>query len=147
MSTTRKELRSASDALLQDLEVLLALEEEKRDIPSDDPRFVTLAARIDEIARRVTGWTSRQHELAADLHARTTQGATPPVAIETTPARPLSVILADWRTAQRALDGLAEGPEQTEAEVRVDALRTEYGRAYDTLRALADRHDDQGATD
>lgn len=144
MSTTRDDLRSASDALLQDLEVLLALEEEKRDIPSDDPRLVALAARIDEIARRVTGWTSRQHALAADLHAATTSGEAAPTAIESTPARPLAAILTEWRAAQRAADAQEPGPERTEAEVRVEALRAEYRRAYDTLRAL-DGAADQGA--
>ena len=45
-----KDLRETSDALLRDLDVLAALEEEKRTLVPGDPGMVELATRVDELA-------------------------------------------------------------------------------------------------
>ena len=62
METSQK-LRETSDALLRDLEVLGAIEDEKRDLAPGDPRLVELAGRIQAIAERVLAGTVRQHQL------------------------------------------------------------------------------------
>jgi hypothetical protein len=136
MTDVQRQLRSTSDALLQDLEVLLALEQEKRDIPADDERIVALAARIDEIAKRVIAHTRSERELVEPLNDLAQAGLASSVAIEQAPPRSTSVILSEWRAAERVLQGSAEGsPERMEAETRIALLRDEYRRAYDAIRA------------
>ena len=63
-------LRETSDALLRDLDVLVTIEEEKRSLEPGDPRLVELAARVEEIARRVLAGTARQHDLTKVANAR-----------------------------------------------------------------------------
>lgn len=142
MDDTQRDLRATSDALLQDLEVLIALEEEKRTIPADDERLVELAARIDEVATRVTDRTRHQHDLAADLNDAATDGTAPPATIEAAAPRSTAAILADWRMAERALqDAGPDSPAGLEAAARIDALRAEYQRAYVAVREAKDTGD------
>ena len=47
---TSHALRETSDALMRDLDVLTALEEQKRGLDPGDPRLVELAGRIEAIA-------------------------------------------------------------------------------------------------
>jgi len=51
MGDTGQALRETSDALLRDLDVLSNIEEEKRSLQPGDPRLVSLATRIEEIAQ------------------------------------------------------------------------------------------------
>jgi hypothetical protein len=126
-------LRSVSDALLSDLEALVAAEQEKRKVSPDDPRLLTLAAEVDLIARRVLGLTQRQQDIAGAVHERATDGGpdAPKETIEEI-IRPLGVILAEWRAAER--DAMAAKPDSAEARaarVLADKLRDEYRRAYE----------------
>lgn len=142
MNDTQRDLRATSDALLQDLEVLIALEEEKRSIPADDERLVELAARIDEVATRVTDGTRRQRDLAADLNDAAVDGNAPTSSIEEVAPRPIAAILADWRMAERAQQDADPGsPVALEAAARIDALRVEYQRAYVAVREARDTGD------
>src|ERR1051325_9342375 len=72
---TAQALRQTSDALLRDLDVLVSIEEEKRGLEPGDPRLVELAARIEEIARRVLSGTSRQHDLTRVAEAQVDSGS------------------------------------------------------------------------
>ena len=73
------ELRATSDEILRDLDVLAALEEEKRTIVPGDPQMVELAARVDAIAQRVLALTSRQREMTVQHEAYvTSSGSTVP---------------------------------------------------------------------
>jgi hypothetical protein len=130
------ELRDTSDALLRDLEVLIALEEEKRAIEPGDERLPALATRIDEIAARLTDRAGRQRELADSLTTAVADGDTgAATTIDDTPSRGIAVILEEWRQAERVAKAAAPGStEAIEAEAHVDALRNEYRRAYETVR-------------
>jgi hypothetical protein len=126
-------LRETSDALLRDLDVLVAIEEEKRTLEPGDPRLVELAARIEEIARRVLDSTARQHDLTRVVNAQVDAGSpnAPEATIEETP-RPIEAILADWREAERRASAAASGSaEAAEANALVDRLRGEYRRAHE----------------
>ena len=57
-------LRETSDTLLRDLDVLVTIEEEKRTLAPGDPRVTELAARVEQLARRVLTGSSRQHDLS-----------------------------------------------------------------------------------
>ena len=138
MSTTSDALRSTSDALLRDLEVLGTLEDEKRTIEPGDPRLVELAAQIEEIARRVLTGSVRQRHLTETASEQVEQGLpdAPARSIDATTRAP-SAVLADWRAAERRLADAEPGSaEATEAAALVELCRDEYRRAS---RAI-DRH-------
>lgn len=125
MSDLPTALRATSDALLRDLEVLAALEEEKRTTPLDDPRVTELSARIEEIAQRI---------LVASSHQRSLSDAVGGATLEAQP-RPVAAILAEWRDAERLKAEAAPGsPEALEAEVRIRRARDEYQRAFEEAR-------------
>jgi hypothetical protein len=133
MESAGDALRSVSDSLLSDLEALVAAEHEKRKVSPNDPRLVTLAAEVDMIARRVLGLSERQQDIAGDIHERAIDGdpGAPTESIEEI-IRPLGVILADWRAAER--DATAAKPDSADAKAArslADKLRDEYRRAYE----------------
>jgi hypothetical protein len=133
---TSNALRETSDALLRDLDVLAALEEEKRGLDPGDPHLVELAGRIEEIAERILAGSVREHQLTQVANTQVEAGsATAPTAtIEETP-RPVSAILAEWRDAERRLTAAEPGSaEASEASALVEQLRVEYRRAYDSAR-------------
>ena len=133
MPETGRALRDTSDQLVRDLEALSTLEEEKRQLSPDDDRFVDLAARIESIAMRVLVASGRQRELTEQIHRAADEGSpeAPAESIEET-ARPISAILADWRDAERRLEGVESGSaEEREVEVLVEQLREEYRQAHE----------------
>jgi hypothetical protein len=134
--TPARDLRATSDHLLRDLELLGALEEEKRTMSTDDPRLVELAVRIEEIAVRVLGASSQQRELTESIHeAATADAATPATSIDEV-RRPISEVLAEWRAAERRQSAAEPGSvEASEAAALVEHCRNEYRRA----REAADR--------
>ena len=132
---TANALRKTSDALLRDLDVLVTIEEEKRSLEPGDPRLVELAARIEEIARRILDGSTRQHDLTRTVNAQVEAGSlqAPDTSIEKTP-RPISAILADWRDAERrAIAADSGSAEAAEANALVDRLRDEYRQAHDAV--------------
>jgi hypothetical protein len=136
MQSSSDALRSVSDALMLDLEALISAEEEKRNVAPDDPRLVTLAAQVDELAHRVLGLTRRQQDIAEDVHEQAIEGGTdaPSESIAET-HRPIGLILAEWRTAERDVAAAAPGTAQAEtAREAADRLREEYRRAYEARR-------------
>ena len=130
---TGNALRETSDALLRDLDVLVTIEEEKRSLEPGDPRLVELAARIEEIARRVLDGTVRQHDLTREVRAQVAADSpqAPDSSIDDT-VRPIQAILAEWRDAERrAAAADPESAEAAEANALVESLREEYRRAHD----------------
>ena len=133
---TARALRETSDALMRDLDVLVQIEEEKRTLEPGDPRLVELAERIDEIALRVLGGTTRQADLTKLANAQVAAGssAAPEASIEATP-RSIQAILNEWRDAERRAAAAEPGSaEALEAGVLVDRLRDEYRQAQDAAR-------------
>jgi hypothetical protein len=133
---TGQALRATSDALLRDLEVLATIEEEKRSLEPGDPRLVQLAARIEEIAQRVLVGSVRQRKLTEVVSDQVEAGSpdAPNGPIGDTP-RPMQVILAEWREAERRLVAADPGSaEAAEAEAIVSSLRDEYRRAHEAAR-------------
>jgi hypothetical protein len=136
MTRTGTELRKTSDALLENLEQLDALEQEKRRLDPGDPRIVELAAAVEEVARRVLGRTIRQHDLAAVAHQLAAQDspAAPAASIEETP-REIHLILADWRDAERRVQtATPDSIEADEAARDVERFRDEYRAAHEAAR-------------
>ena len=134
---TARALRETSDALLRDLDVLVAIEEEKRGLEPGDPRLVELADRIDEIALRVLGGTTRQADLTKLINAQVAAGSpsAPETSIEQTPPRSIQAILTDWRDAERRAAAADPGSaDAVEAEALVARLRDEDREAQEAAR-------------
>lgn len=133
---TSQALRETSDALLRDLEVLAAMEDEKRELAPGDPRLVELAGRIQGIAERVLAGTVRQHQLTQVANVQVEAGSpgAPTKPIADTP-RALPTVLAEWRDAERRRSNAEPGSaEEAEGRALAEALRDEYRRAYDAAR-------------
>jgi hypothetical protein len=134
---TSHSLRQTSDELLRDLDVLTTLEEQKRGLDPGDPKLVELAGRIETIAERVLVGSIREHQLTkvANEQVEAEEPAAPTLTIDETPARPVAVVLAEWREAERRMGDLdPDSAEADEARALVDALRAEYRRAYEAAR-------------
>jgi hypothetical protein len=126
------DLRVASDRILSSLDQLNALETEKRNLKPDSARFQTLAKEIERLAAEIFAQSHAQQRLgerAQEVAART--GAEPATINETQKARDISVILSEWRDAERRLQ-LAETDTAERALASADAarLREEYKAAY-----------------
>jgi hypothetical protein len=137
MTETGDALRATSDELLRDLEVLVALEDEKRSIAPGDPRLVELAERIESIASRILGSSTKQRELTEHINDLSNAGssAAPDTTIDDTP-RSIAEILSDWREAERRLAAAEPGSvDAAEAALQVDRLRADYRRAHDARRS------------
>jgi hypothetical protein len=137
MTETGDALRATSDELLRDLEVLSALEDEKRTIEPGDPRLVELAERIESIASRILGSSTRQRELTERANLLSDAGSTaaPDATIDETP-RSIAEILAAWRDAERQLAAAEPGSvDAAEAALQVERLRADYRRAHDERRS------------
>jgi hypothetical protein len=139
VTTPETELRAASDALLTSLDRLATLEEEKRQLPPDDPRLVALANEVEALAAEVLETANVQSHLAETAHVMAMTDA------PDAPSRPIASvhrslhdILRDWRAAERSLAQAAPGTgEAAAALARAGELRAEYQRAYeDTRRAV-----------
>ena len=133
---TARALRETSDALLRDLDVLVAIEEEKRSLQPGDPRLVELADRVDALAARVLGVSGHQRDLVRKARAEVETAApgAPEHSIEDTP-RPLYAILTEWRDAERRAAAATPGsPESIEASALVARLRDEYQAAQEAAR-------------
>lgn len=129
------ELHATSDALLDSLDRLRALEQEKRDLPIGSPRLIELAEQIERLAATVLGTSATQVDLAKEAVAETkTRGLDPNTTIEEMASRPRDVhtVLSEWREAERRL-GLADGgsTEATRLRADIELLREEYRRAHD----------------
>jgi hypothetical protein len=131
MEATATDLRTTSDALMRDLEVLAAIEEEKRTLAPGDPRLVELAQRVEDVARRVLSSTVRQRQLteAGKDQADAAAAGTPTASIDETP-RAMADILTEWRAAERRAAAAEPGSaEAAEAGALADHHREEYRRA------------------
>jgi hypothetical protein len=126
-----QQLRSASDETMRTLEQLEQLESEKRTLTPGTPRFVRLANEIERLAAIVFSQTSTQMSLAQQSHAAKQQGVKLPPIDEMSAARDVSLILADWRDAERRLAATSiDSAEHALAAGDVRRLRDEYHRAH-----------------
>jgi len=109
------ELKRSSAEFLEHVDAIRALEAEKRDLAADDERRPELARRIEAMAMDLFGRSQYQSHL---ISAQARQ--------EAPPVRPLHVILADWRDADRRLRAAHELTRGATAEAKV--FRDEYER-------------------
>jgi hypothetical protein len=129
------ELRSVSDEMLTTLDQLARLEGEKRAAKPGTPRFVNLASEIEKLAALVFAQTNTQHTLAEQTRDAALVGVELAPIEALPPMRDVSVILTEWRAAERTLASSAmETAEHAKAAADVLRLRNEYHRAYKAQR-------------
>jgi hypothetical protein len=127
------ELRSASDMLLDRLDLLRELEAKKRRMSPGTPGFAKLAAEIQGLAAQLLDASERQSEIA-DATVQVVAGGAGQVALtpieEIPPLRDVQTVLAEWREAERRLGPAVAGSTEAEAaQADVTRLRAEYRRS------------------
>jgi hypothetical protein len=117
--------------MLRTLEQLERLETEKRAEKPGSPRFLRLANEIERLAAVVFTQTAAQQTLAEKTHAKARAGADVPPIEEMASSREVSLILSEWRDAERRLASTGiDTAEHAKAAGDVRRLRDEYHRAY-----------------
>ena len=136
------DLRNASDVLLQRIDRLYELEQRKRELLPDDPEFVRLAREVQDVARAALGATGAQVELAtrvADLAKRGDSSVDQAIRDVPPGPRDATVILSEWRAAERRLAAAAPDSEaERSARIEVERLRREYGETINLRSDLGD---------
>jgi cell division protein FtsB len=125
-------LRVASDRLLRTLDQLATLENEKRTLEPSSARFQTLAKEIERLSSEIFAQSHAQQQLGQRARdVQRTQGVELPPINEATQTRDLSVILTEWRDAERRLS-LAEADSAEHSVAAADAarLREEYQSVF-----------------
>lgn len=124
------DLRNASDLLLKRIDRLYELEQRKRELMPDNPEFVRLAREVEDVARAALGATGMQVELATEVADRAKRGdASVDQPIRDVPPGPrdATVVLAEWRAAERLLAASApDSDAERSARTEVERLRREY---------------------
>jgi len=124
-------LRTVSDELLHTLDQLQLLEHQKRSEAPGSVRFVRLAKEVEKLAAMVFAQTSTQQTLAEQTRAAIQVGVEIPPIDEIAATRDVSLILAEWRAAERELGGTsADSAEHAKALADVRRLREEYQQAH-----------------
>jgi hypothetical protein len=121
-----EELERASDVLLAQLSELEDLEKTKRDMPDGSKAQLRLSRQVESLARKVLRTAGDQTEIVESL-----TGASAEPTGEPQKSREPHVILAEWRAAERVLEGAAPGTTGWEAaRADVERFRAEYRRAF-----------------
>jgi len=130
-----QDLRAASDTVMNTLERLHELESEKRGLAPGTPRFRKIAREVERLSASVFAYSHVQHNLAEEVTTlREEAGVVVPPIDEIEPVRDISVILSDWRDAERQMAEATPGSaERVSAEADARRLRAEYRKAYEAL--------------
>jgi hypothetical protein len=128
-----EELRRRSDQILETIAKLANLEVDKREAQPGTGAFVDTARSVRELAQALLDLAGDEQRLAQRLQGlrHAAHGAVPERSIAHVPgARPIQVVLAEWREAERRLIQAEAGSDaERDAEADAERLREEYQRA------------------
>jgi len=131
-----QELDGTSQTLLEHLELLQRLEEDRRRLDVADPQVRALAAQVRALSASVLEMSTRQRTLGERVAAATQTQAQ---SVEDAPPRELALILGDWRDAERRWRMAPVGSLDAKvARADVDRFRDEYAGAHAAAAAAAD---------
>ena len=126
-----QDLRNVSDDMLRALEQLQNLENKKRAAEPGTASFLSLAIEIEKLAALVFAQTATQQTLAEQTHVAAKSGEAVAPIDEILAGRDVSLILSEWRDAERRLASTGiDSAEHAKAAADVRRLRDEYHRAY-----------------
>ncbi|HEX8026011.1 MAG TPA: hypothetical protein VF484_07395, partial [Candidatus Limnocylindrales bacterium] len=129
-------LRGASDAVLLLTAEVRQLEEHKRGLQPDDPRFEELATAIRRVSEDLAAFTRGEETWAGTTAEPAADGDSPgsdlrPIAETAAPA-PLASILERWRSIERRLNDAEPGSaEAAELFEQFERVREEYLAAFE----------------
>jgi hypothetical protein len=127
------ELRRRSDQILEAIARLTNVEVDKREAQPGTPEFVAVATAVKLLAQALLDLATDEERLARRLQMlrQDAQGAVSERSIAETPGtRPIRVVLAEWRAAERRLIEAEAGSEaERNAKAEAERLRAEYQRA------------------
>ncbi len=127
-------LRAASDGLLATIDELRRLEDEKRSAEPGSSLFTALATEIERLSEQALQGAAAQQGLAVEAELRQAAGQPMPTIEDT--LRPASVVLDEWRSAERRLAGLEPSDEAYErVQDEVQRLKSEYLRVFEATRS------------
>jgi hypothetical protein len=128
-----KELRRRSDQIVETIAKLANLEVDKREAQPGSAGFVDTAISVRKLAQTLLDLAGDEQQLAERLQGLRQQadGAVSSRPIAHIPgARPIQVVLAEWRDAERRLsEAEAASDAQRQADADAVRLREEYQRA------------------
>jgi hypothetical protein len=124
---TAAALAANSDTFMVQLERLAELEQRKRDLPPNDPRFVALAVEVEDAAKALLQDARDQTALGDVAHAA---GLSVPI-VEVPNDLTAAQIIAEWRDVERRLSSLPPASDEArEARLMIDAYRRAYQAAF-----------------
>jgi hypothetical protein len=136
------ELRRTSDALLEGVDRIRALEREKRTLIPGSPRFREVAEEVEELSRTVLRQSEREEALgrrATALHAQGMGHLADRSIDQIAAPRGREVVFAEWTAAEQRLADMDPGaPEAEEARQRAKRLRQEWAAASAAHRPSED---------
>jgi hypothetical protein len=128
-----EELRRRSDQIVETIAKLANLEVDKREAQPGTAAFVDTARSVRKLAQTLLDLARDEQRLAERLQRlrEDAGGAVPGRPIAQVPGvRPIAVVLAEWREAERRLTEAEAGSEAEQAaEADAARLREEYQRA------------------
>ncbi len=131
-----QELNGTSQTLLEHLELLQRLEEDRRRLEAADPRAHVLAGQIRALSASVLEMSMRQRTLGERVADATQTHAQ---SVEDAPPREIALVLDDWRDAERRWRTAPVGSLDAKvARADVDRFRDEYARAHAAAAEGAD---------
>ena len=135
----RGEFRATTDQLLDLLDGLRNIEEEKRRESLGSVQFVGLAEQASVQSRLLFRWCEMQLQMAQESAARVARGEqAPDIHLVDVVPRPIDRILASWREAQIRLEIARPGSaEAVSAAEDIERLREEYQIALGSLSDAA----------
>jgi hypothetical protein len=130
-TVTAAELRAESDTFVAQLQRLIDLESEKRDMVPSDPRFVSLAVQVEDAAAALLEDARGQTALGDAAH---NVGLADPIAVISPNLSAIELISA-WRDAERTLSALPPRSEEARSlRLMIDAYRRAYQAVFQELR-------------
>ena len=129
-----QELRRRSDQIIEAIGRLSNLEVDKREIQPGTPEFVGTATSVKRAAQQLLDLATDEERLAERLQIlrHSAKGAVPERSIAEVPgARPIKVVLAEWREAERRMEAEAGTEAERIAKADAERLREEYHRTVD----------------
>jgi hypothetical protein len=131
VAVTGAKLRAESDTFVAQLQRLIELENEKRETPPTDPRFLGLAVEVEDAAAALLEDAREQTELGDAAH-----GADLPDPIAAIPPNLSAVqLISAWRDAERELADLPARSDDARAlRLTIDAYRRAYQATFKERR-------------
>jgi hypothetical protein len=134
------ELRAHSDHMLELIERLHTLEQQKHHVGVGTPEFLELAGEVERLSRLVFRWSGIQMQSAEHAAAAVERGETPGTPLDAVQPRKLDVVLAFWREAQLRFELAKPGSDEAaQAAADIERLREEFHATQEKLGAEAAR--------